>query len=110
MTGLLEIKKIGVLGAGQMGCGIAQVAAQAGFTVVVADQSHEMAKSGVIRTGAQLKKLVEKGKLDAAGVNETISRMAAVEGVEGFSDADLVIEFQYSGFNAATNNVLVACG
>jgi 3-hydroxyacyl-CoA dehydrogenase len=57
------VKKLGVLGSGQMGGGIAQVAAQAGFSVLLADRDQATAEAGKAKIAAQLKKLVEKAKI-----------------------------------------------
>ena len=61
----MEILKLGVIGAGQMGCGIAQVAAQAGIDVVLVDATTQLAARGVEKIGMQLEKLVAKGKMKA---------------------------------------------
>ena len=61
-----EIRVIGVLGAGQMGGGIAQVAATAGFEVKLADASLELATKGRAKIEAILGKQVDKGKMQAA--------------------------------------------
>lgn len=93
-----EIRVIGVLGAGQMGGGIAQVAATAGFDVRLADASLEIATKSAQKIGAMLGKLVEKGKLDAAAKDAAVGRIKPVSGPGDFSGCDLVIE-------AATENV-----
>jgi len=59
----LDIQRVGILGAGQMGAGIAQTAAQSGFHVYLADQSQEFAEKGKQKISSQLKKLIEKGKI-----------------------------------------------
>lgn len=87
-----DIQVIGVLGAGQMGSGIAQVAAAAGYTVKLADATEERAKAGRAKIEAGLRKLVERGKVNADDVNATMGRLAAVDGVGAFHDADLVVE------------------
>ncbi len=89
---LSHIRTFGVVGAGQMGLGIAQVAAQAGFSVLVSDASLELAEKNVAKLGVSLDKLVEKGKLPAdvrAGIG---ARLRAVAGPADFGDADLVVE------------------
>ena len=63
MAHLDDIKTLGVLGAGQMGGGIAQVAAAAGFDVVLVDASQELADKAKKRIGSILGKQVEKGKM-----------------------------------------------
>ena len=93
-----EVKIIGVLGAGQMGAGIAQVAAQTGYTVLLADVSQERADAGKAGIVKQLGRLVEKGKLTAEARDEIALRITAVVGATGLTPADLLIE-------AATENI-----
>jgi len=92
------IKIIGVLGAGQMGGGIAQVAATAGFDVRLCDATIELAQKGLAKIDAILKKQVEKGKLDAATQQGIVARIRPIATPADFKDCDLVIE-------AATENV-----
>jgi 3-hydroxybutyryl-CoA dehydrogenase len=93
-----SIQTIGVLGAGQMGAGIAQVAAQTGYTVLLADVSQERADAGKAGIVKQLGRLVEKGKLTAEARDEIATRITAVVGAAGLAPADLLIE-------AATENI-----
>ncbi len=93
-----EVKIIGVLGAGQMGAGIAQVAAQTGYTVLLADVSQERSDAGKAGIVKQLGRLVEKGKLTAEARDEVALRITAVVGAAGLAPADLLIE-------AATENI-----
>jgi 3-hydroxybutyryl-CoA dehydrogenase len=92
------IQTIGVLGAGQMGAGIAQVAAQTGYTVLLADVSQERADAGKAGIVKQLGRLVEKAKLTSEARDEIAARITAVVGAAGLSPADLLIE-------AATENI-----
>lgn len=92
MTLSKEIRKIGVLGSGQMGAGIAQVAAQNGFQVLLADRDLATAESGKAKLGAQLKKLVEKAKLTDELAKQTLDAIITVAGISELKDADLVIE------------------
>jgi 3-hydroxybutyryl-CoA dehydrogenase len=94
----MEIRRIGVLGAGQMGGGIAQVAAGAGYDVVLCDVSRELAERGRSKIAAITGKQVEKGKMPTAARDALIARIEAREGISSFADCDLVIE-------AATENV-----
>ncbi len=83
--------KVGVVGAGQMGAGIAQVAAQAGLQVWLADASMELAERGLKNISAQLGKQVEKGKLEKSAADATLQRLhAAVPSDLGA--CDLVVE------------------
>jgi 3-hydroxybutyryl-CoA dehydrogenase len=86
------IKTIGILGSGQMGGGIAQTAAQAGFSVLLADQNAELAAKGKAKIAAQLKKLVEKAKLTEADAQKTLGAIETVDGPNALSRADLVVE------------------
>jgi 3-hydroxybutyryl-CoA dehydrogenase len=91
------ITRIGVLGAGQMGAGIAQTAAQAGFQVDFADQTREFAEKGKAKIAAQLKKLIEKGKMSEGEVQKILDAINVVDGIQGLNKAQLVVE-------AATEN------
>lgn len=88
----MDIQKMAVVGAGQMGSGIAQVAAQAGVSVVLADASPELAKRAVEKLGAALAKLVEKGKLSAADRDAVLGRIRPVASLEECGGVDLAIE------------------
>lgn len=92
MTFSSNVTRIGVLGAGQMGAGIAQTAAQAGFEVLLADQSLEHAQKGLAKISAQLKKLVEKGKLTEADMQKTLSAIRPTGILKDLSQAQLVVE------------------
>lgn len=94
---MLTIQSIAVVGAGQMGRGIAQVAAMAGYTVLVYDVSEEGLKKGIDFIHAQLKKGVEKAKWDEAFVAKTMGLIRGVSKIEELKDSDLIIE-------AATEN------
>jgi len=98
MAHLDSIKTIGVLGAGQMGGGIAQVAAAAGYEVVLVDASLELAERGKKRIGAILSKQVEKGKMAAPDAEALVGRIQAAPGIETFAACDFVVE-------AATENL-----
>jgi 3-hydroxybutyryl-CoA dehydrogenase len=90
--GGVGIRSIGILGAGQMGGGIAQVAAQAGYDVKLADASREFAEKGRGKVQAILQKQVDKGKVSADMLAAVVSRIEAVEAGLGFGDCDLVVE------------------
>ena len=93
-----DIKTIGVIGAGQMGGGIAQLAAQHGYRTLVTDVSVEIAARAKDKIGTILEKQVAKGKLSAALREETLGRLEPVAGLSRLSEVDFVIE-------AATENV-----
>ncbi len=92
-----EIKSIGVVGAGQMGRGIAQVAAMSGYNVLVFDISEEGLKFGLDFISKQLKRGVEKGKWDDSFVSEVEGRLTGITDMAALKDCDLLIE-------AATEN------
>ncbi|MBI5506544.1 MAG: 3-hydroxybutyryl-CoA dehydrogenase [Deltaproteobacteria bacterium] len=87
-----SIRQIGILGAGQMGDGIAQTAAQTGFEVLLADQNLAIAEKGKSRIAARLSKMVEKGKLAESDAREQLAAIRAVDGIGGLSRCEMVIE------------------
>jgi len=88
----MEIKRVGVVGAGLMGHGIAQVAAQAGYDVVLREVSQEPLEKGVGRIEKQLARAVEKGRLEQDESDVARARIAATLDYADFADCDLVIE------------------
>ena len=89
---LKNIKKIGVLGAGQMGKGIAQVAAQTGFETVMVepyDEVRKKAKKGIIKS---LDRLVDLGKIKKKEHDQILDRMTFAKDIESLDDVDYVIE------------------
>ena len=92
-----NIAKVGVVGAGQMGRGIAQVAAMTGFEVLVFDVSPEGLKKGVDFINIQLNKGVEKAKWDSEFVKKTMAFIKPVDNMQALNQCDLLIE-------AATEN------
>jgi 3-hydroxybutyryl-CoA dehydrogenase len=89
----MTIKKIGVIGAGQMGNGIAQVAAQAGFDVVMSDIAQESLDRGVATITKSLDKLVSKGKLTEEQRAAALGRLTTTLSLEeACASADMVIE------------------
>jgi len=88
----VEIKKIGVLGAGSMGSGIAQLSAQSGYEVVLSDVDLSYVEKALGSISAMLGKIVEKGKMTADQKDEIMGRIVSTTGVEGFEDVDVVIE------------------
>jgi len=88
----MEISKVGVLGAGLMGHGIAQVAAEAGYDVVLRDVDDERLQKGIGRIEKQLAKAVEKGKAEQSQADEVRGRIKGTLDYADLGDADLVIE------------------
>jgi len=88
----MEIKKIGVVGAGAMGNGIAQVAAQIGCDVIMRDIKDEFVERGMKSIDRFLSKGVEKGKLEAAEKDAILGRVKGTTDMSQLSGVDLVIE------------------
>ncbi|MCL6526789.1 MAG: 3-hydroxybutyryl-CoA dehydrogenase [Thermaceae bacterium] len=88
----MEIRKIGVVGAGQMGSGIAQVAAQAGYEVVLRDLEQGYLERGLVGIRRSLGKLLEKGKLDQSAHDGALSRIHPTLELQDLADCDLVVE------------------
>ena len=87
-----DIKRVGVLGCGLMGSGIAQVAATAGYETIVRDVSKELLDRGRAGIEKSLAKFVEKGKLPAADRDATLERMTFTTIVADLKPVDIVIE------------------
>jgi 3-hydroxybutyryl-CoA dehydrogenase len=84
------MKRIGVVGCGLMGAGIAEVCARAGLDVVVAESSEAAAVAGRTRLEKSLIRAEERGKIDSA--TEVLDRIRVVDGLEELADRDLVVE------------------
>ena len=88
----VDIKKIGVVGAGQMGGGIAQVCAVAGYDVYLIDQTDEAVSKGLEALSANMDRDVARGRLDEEARNAAAGRIATGTAYDGFKDCQLVIE------------------
>lgn len=88
----MEIKTIGVLGAGVMGNGIAQVAAQAGYNVVMRDIEERFVEGGIKNIDKFLAKTVEKGKMTADDKAKILGRIKGTTKMEDMKDVDYVVE------------------
>lgn len=88
----MEIKTIGVLGAGVMGNGIAQVAAQAGYNVIMRDIEERFVESGLKNIDKFLAKTVEKGKMTAEQKNGIMGKIKGTTRMQDLKAADFVIE------------------
>jgi 3-hydroxybutyryl-CoA dehydrogenase len=84
--------KVAVIGAGQMGAGIAQVSAQAGYHVFLSDVSVDLAEKGKAGIGKQLARAVEKGKMEASEADAVLGRIQPVGDYGPMADAGLIIE------------------
>src|SRR3546814_11636066 len=87
-----DIRTVGVIGAGQMGAGIAQVAAQAGYEVILSDVDLPRAQKGRDDIIRLLAKAVEKGKLAQADADAAIARIAPAGDIAPLAACPLVIE------------------
>ncbi|MBN8537126.1 MAG: 3-hydroxybutyryl-CoA dehydrogenase [Deltaproteobacteria bacterium] len=92
------IKRIGVVGAGQMGNGISQVAASSGFSVVMMDVSEKSIEKGLQTITASLDKLIKKNLLTELDRDQALGRISTATNYEALKDCDVVIE-------AATENI-----
>jgi 3-hydroxybutyryl-CoA dehydrogenase len=88
----VTIKKVGVIGSGQMGNGIAHVAALAGFDVVLNDVSDERLKSAMATINGHLSRQVAKQAITEDARKQALARISSTETLDGLSDCDLVIE------------------
>jgi 3-hydroxybutyryl-CoA dehydrogenase len=88
----MTIQKVGVVGCGLMGSGIAQVAAAAGFNTVVREVSGEIVEKGLKNIDKNLARLIEKGTLDESKKGEIRGRLKGTTALEDLKDCDVVIE------------------
>jgi 3-hydroxybutyryl-CoA dehydrogenase len=88
----MEIKTIGVIGAGQMGGGIAQVAATSGFQVIMSDIAQGLLDKGVATIGKNLDRQVQKERMTEAGKKEVLSRIKATLLLKEMAAADFAVE------------------
>lgn len=93
----MEIKTIGVVGAGQMGSGIAQVASQSGFQVVMSDIAESFVQKGLNSISKNLDRMVEKGKITLKIKEEILGRIRTTLQLTDMAEVDFVVE-------AATEN------
>src|SRR3979411_2776264 len=89
---MAEIKEVGVVGAGLMGHGIAQVAAQAGYDVVLREVDDATLAKGIGKIEKQLARAVEKGKAEQADADAVLGRIQGTTDYKDLADSDLVIE------------------
>ncbi|MFL5592523.1 MAG: 3-hydroxyacyl-CoA dehydrogenase family protein [Ktedonobacteraceae bacterium] len=88
----MTIRKVGVVGAGLMGGGIAQTCAQSGYETVVREVNQQLLEKGLARIQGNWDMLAGKGKLTQGQVDEYRSRLHGTVNMEDFADCDLVIE------------------
>ena len=88
----MEISKLAIIGAGQMGSGIAQVAATAGLRVTLCDVSEDLARRGLTAVERGLSRAIEKGKLDSAEKDTVLARIRASVDLSPAADSDMAVE------------------
>ncbi len=88
----MKIDRVGVVGGGQMGAGIAEVAAKAGSHVLVMEVAAEFAEKALERITRSLDKAVDRGKLEQHDRDAALGRVSVTTNLEEFADRDLVIE------------------
>src|SRR4030042_433313 len=93
----MDIKTIGVVGAGQMGNGIAQVAATSGFSVVMSDIADSFVQKGLATISKNLDRLIEKGKMVSQKKDEILGRLKGTIQIQDMAEVDFAVE-------AATEN------
>ncbi len=93
----MDVRKVGVVGCGLMGSGIAEVSARAGFETIVRETSDDLVAKGRAKLEKSLNAAVERGKLDAAGRDAALGRLRVTTALDALGDCDVVVE-------AATEN------
>jgi 3-hydroxybutyryl-CoA dehydrogenase len=88
----MEIKKVGVVGCGTMGAGIAQLCAQSGYQVVASEINDELLNKGLASIDKVLARSVEKGRISQQDKDATLARIKGTTNTKDFSDCDLMIE------------------
>ncbi len=88
----MEIKKVGVLGCGLMGSGIAQTAASAGFETTVREVTEELLQKGLASIEKSLARFAEKGTITAEQQKQTRARLSGTTSLDDLSDCDIIIE------------------
>ncbi|MFN7727805.1 MAG: 3-hydroxybutyryl-CoA dehydrogenase [Bdellovibrio sp.] len=96
--GLESIRTLGVVGAGQMGNGIAQVAASFGLNVIISDISEASLTKGMATIGSSLDRLIKKGTMTEDQKKDVLGRIKTAVGMQALTEADFVVE-------AATENI-----
>ena len=88
----MDVKTLAVVGAGQMGAGIAQVAAQSGLSVLLLDVDPDLVQKGLAGIRAQLERAVSKGKLKAEESRATLARVKGASAAQDASQAEFAVE------------------
>ncbi len=88
----MKIKKVGVIGCGLMGSGVAEVAARAGYTAIVREVSEELLDKGRARIEKSLGRAVKKGKIEESEGKAVLGRISGVVELDELVDCDVVVE------------------
>ena len=88
----MKIEKVGVVGCGLMGAGIAEICAKSGYGTIAREVNDELLTKGLDRIGRSLDKAVSKGKLEADQKEEALGRLTGTTDLEDLADCDLVVE------------------
>src|ERR1700681_1054534 len=88
----MDIQRIGIIGAGLMGSGIAEVCARAGYDTLVREVNEEFVAKGLERINQSMQKAVQRGKLTPVDLDAAHNRVRGTTRLEDFADRDLVIE------------------
>jgi len=88
----MEIKIVGVVGCGQMGSGIAEIAARAGHRTVVSELDGDLLNQGLRRIQASLAKAISRGKITSQERDEALTRIQGTTNLEDFAPCDLIVE------------------
>ncbi len=88
----MAIQRVGVVGCGLMGSGIAEVCARAGYQVIVREVNQDLLQRGLGRVEGSLRRAVERGKLDAAAAQQAREAIRGTLALRDLADSDLVIE------------------
>lgn len=88
----MEVRRVGVVGAGVMGMGIAQISAQFGYPVTIRDLSEDLLERGLAHSRQNLQRLVGKGKMTSDEVEQVLARITCTTRIEDLAMADLIIE------------------
>ena len=89
---MMPIRKVGIIGAGQMGGGIAHVVALSGYDVAINDLAKERVEAAIQKIDSNLARQIASGKISDVERRKALARISFAETLAGFADADLVIE------------------
>lgn len=99
----MEITKVGIIGAGTMGSGIAQVVAQSGIDVILLDLTEDLVRKGIEGISKSLSKGLEKGKITKEEMDKTLKRIKLTTNIEEMKDCDWIIEAVFEDLDLKSN-------